>query len=95
MLLTTRLPLPVSYTTHINLLLTTHYLLQADRDYTHRYEILLKNRYDPVNDVRVNADGVLEWFSEKPRLHKQAAAPPPNPTQPPPHPTLPNRKSAG
>jgi len=44
---------------------------QADRDYTHRYEILLRNRYDPVHDVRVNADGIIEWDSEKPRLHRQ------------------------
>jgi hypothetical protein len=26
-----------------------------------------------VHDVRVNDDGVLEWDSEKPRLHKQVS----------------------
>ena len=44
---------------------------RADRDYTHRYQILLNNRYDPVRDVRVNEDGVLAWSSEKPKLHRQ------------------------
>jgi len=44
---------------------------RADRDYTHRYQILLLNNYDPVHDVRVNADGVLEWSTEKPKLHRQ------------------------
>ena len=28
-------------------------------------------RYDPVHDVRVNEDGIIEWDSEKPRLHRQ------------------------
>jgi len=44
---------------------------RANRDYTHRYEILVNNRYDPATDVRVNADGVLEWASSKEFLHKQ------------------------
>ena len=44
---------------------------RADRDYTHRYQILLLNRYDPVNDVRVNKEGVLAWSTDKPRLHRQ------------------------
>lgn len=44
---------------------------RADRDYTHRYQILLTNHYDPVRDVRVTEDGVLAWSSEKPRLHRQ------------------------
>ena len=44
---------------------------RADRDYTHRYQILLTNHYDPVHDVRVTDDGVLAWSSEKPRLHRQ------------------------
>ena len=43
---------------------------RADRDYTHRYQILLVNKYDPVHDVRVNEDGVLAWSSEKPKLHR-------------------------
>ena len=43
---------------------------RADRDYTHRYQILLVNKYDPVHDVRVNEDGVLAWNSEKPKLHR-------------------------
>ena len=43
---------------------------RANRDYTHRYEILKGNLYDPVHDVRVNAQGVLEWSSDKPRLHQ-------------------------
>lgn len=30
---------------------------RADRDYTHRYQILLLNKYDPVRDVRVSEDG--------------------------------------
>ena len=38
---------------------------RADRDYTHRYQILLNNRYDPVHDVRVNEDGVLCIFDVK------------------------------
>ena len=44
---------------------------RADRDYTHRWQILLLNRYDPVHDVRVNDDGVLAWSTDKPRMHKQ------------------------
>ena len=43
---------------------------RADRDYTHRYQILLLNKFDPVRDVRVTEDGVLAWSSEKPKLHK-------------------------
>ena len=43
---------------------------RANRDYTHRYEILKGNLYDPAHDVRVNAQGVLEWSSDKPRLHQ-------------------------
>jgi len=44
---------------------------RANRDYTHRYQILLSNSYNPAEDVRVNGAGVLEWNSEKPRLHQQ------------------------
>lgn len=46
---------------------------RANRDYTHRYQILLSNRYDPVSDVRVNEAGVLVWSSEKARLHNQVS----------------------
>ena len=44
---------------------------RANRDYTHRYEILKSNAYDPVRDVRVNEQGVLEWASDKPKLHRE------------------------
>ena len=43
----------------------------ADRDYTRRYQILRDNQYDPVRDVRVGPDGVLEWATQKGRLHAQ------------------------
>ena len=44
---------------------------RANRDYTHRYEILKGNAYDPVRDVRVNEQGVLEWATDKPKLHRE------------------------
>ena len=44
---------------------------RANRDYTHRYEILKSNAYDPVRDVRVNEQGVLEWATDKPKLHRE------------------------
>ena len=44
---------------------------RADRDYTHRYQILLLNHYDPVHDVRVNEAGILEWSSDKVKLRRQ------------------------
>lgn len=46
---------------------------RANRDYTNRYQILLSNHYDPAVDVDVNADGILEWKSQKLRLHKQVS----------------------
>ena len=44
---------------------------RANRNYTHRYEILKGNAYDPVRDVRVNEQGVLEWATDKPKLHRE------------------------
>jgi len=44
---------------------------RANRDYTHRYDILKGNSYDPVHDVRVNDHGVLEWATDKPKLHRE------------------------
>ena len=46
---------------------------RANRDYTHRYEILKGNDYDPRRDVRVNEHGVLEWASDKVRLHREVS----------------------
>ena len=44
---------------------------RADRDYIHRYQILLLNKYDPVHDVQVNEDGIMVWSSHKPKMHQQ------------------------
>ena len=44
---------------------------RANRDYKNRYNILLANKYNPGVDVRINEAGVLEWATEKRRLHSQ------------------------
>jgi hypothetical protein len=62
-------PMNVSYTPGV--VLHIWHGNRADRDYTHRYQILQTNKYDPVRDVSVNEDGVLVWSTSKPRMHKQ------------------------
>lgn len=41
------------------------------RQYRTRNDIYRSNRYDPEHDIRIGANGLLEWSSDKPRLHRQ------------------------
>lgn len=42
----------------------------VNRKYGIRGEILKKQDYNPYEDVLINSDGILEWSSYKPELHK-------------------------
>lgn len=46
---------------------------RANRHYLQRAEILRRHAFDPQSDIRINADGVCEWSSNKPRLHAAIA----------------------
>lgn len=41
-----------------------------NRQYSTRYKLLVDEGFDPQSDVTINADGLLEWCSDKPRLHE-------------------------
>ena len=43
------------------------------RNYGGRTKILVDNDYDPETDIRVDENGLLEWASEKPGLHRAVA----------------------
>ncbi len=45
-----------------------------NRRYGQRYKMLELADYDPEADVRVGANGLLEWCSDKPDLHQQMTA---------------------
>jgi len=42
---------------------------RAFRRYTRRKEVLLRQAFDPVEDLTTNEDGCLEWASAKRRMH--------------------------
>lgn len=42
---------------------------RATRRYVGRKELLLRQGFDPTEDLTTNDDGCLEWASEKPRMH--------------------------
>ncbi|KAA5546025.1 hypothetical protein FYK55_03715 [Roseiconus nitratireducens] len=53
---------------------TTYHLWHGNmghRQYESREKILQRNAFDPAQDVRINADGILEWSSDKPDLHQE------------------------
>lgn len=41
-----------------------------NRQYWTRGQITDKQKYDPQKDVIINSDGILEWSSDKPELHR-------------------------
>jgi hypothetical protein len=41
------------------------------RQYGTRNEILRNADFDPTTDSRINENGILEWCSDKPRMHRQ------------------------
>lgn len=43
---------------------------QRDRQYATRESVLHEHSFDPVSDVRINDDGLLEWSSDKLSLHQ-------------------------
>ena len=43
---------------------------RKSRLYRDRKEILLRQTFDPAEDLSVNSDGCLEWASDKTRLHE-------------------------
>lgn len=43
----------------------------ADRLYDTRDEILRRWQFDPLTDIRKNADGIWEWATDKPGLHEE------------------------
>ena len=43
------------------------------RNYGGRTKILVDNDYDPESDIRVGDNGLLEWATEKPGLHRAVA----------------------
>lgn len=45
----------------------------ANRQYGTRNEILRRHRFDPAVDLRLNDQGVWEWNSDKPGLHRDVA----------------------
>lgn len=46
----------------------------ANRRYVERAAILREGEFDPAVDVRIGANGLLEWASDKPAMHEQMAA---------------------
>lgn len=46
----------------------------ADRRYTARHQELVAFGFDPQRDVRISAAGCWEWASDKPEMHRWAAA---------------------
>jgi hypothetical protein len=47
-----------------------HHGNRTTRLYVTRKEVLLRQSYDPAEDLTVNDDGCLEWASDKPRMHR-------------------------
>lgn len=47
--------------------------MQKKRYYRKRANILLRHDFDPATDIRYNADGILEWTSVKPEMHREIA----------------------
>jgi len=45
----------------------------ARRQYSQRDAVLRRHRFDPCTDLRLNAQGVWEWASEKDALHREMA----------------------
>jgi hypothetical protein len=43
---------------------------RQNRRYAERTKILFESDFDPVRDIRIGANGLLEWASEKPALHR-------------------------
>ncbi|MFZ4656964.1 MAG: hypothetical protein ACOYNY_08135 [Caldilineaceae bacterium] len=43
----------------------------ANRRYSARSAILVRHQFTPALDLRLNADGVWEWASDKPLLHRE------------------------
>ena len=40
-----------------------------NRDYLSRNKILLRNKFNPKEDIKLNENGIWEWSSNKPDLH--------------------------
>jgi len=47
-----------------------HHARREDRSYFRHVHLLTDNRFDPRQDVRVTDEGILEWGSDKPELHR-------------------------
>ncbi len=43
----------------------------ANRGYGSRTAIMRRGEFDPAVDLRLNAEGVWEWASDKPALHRE------------------------
>lgn len=55
---------------------TVRHLYHGDRRnrlYTERHAILREHNFDPETDVRIGENGILEWCSDKPEMHRQLA----------------------
>jgi hypothetical protein len=44
-----------------------------NRQYSTRHDILIKHEFDPFVDITVNKDGLFEWASDKPQMHREVA----------------------
>ncbi len=44
---------------------------KSDRGYQSRWEIFVKNAFDPLEDLKRNSHGVLEFASNKPELRHE------------------------
>lgn len=45
----------------------------ADRKYVERWMILSRNSFNPIEDIRINEEGIWKWASDKPELHESVA----------------------
>lgn len=43
----------------------------SDRQYKSRYEILKRHQFNPAKDIRKDNQGLWEWASDKPDLHRE------------------------
>jgi hypothetical protein len=45
-----------------------------NRQYASRNAILQRHHFDPATDLRLNAEGIWAWASDKPALHQEISA---------------------
>lgn len=53
-----------------NLIRDFYHGTRRSRQYQNRQEILLRQAFNPAEDLRLNSDGCFEWASDKPRMHE-------------------------